>query len=92
MIGNNSPEDFDSYNKLLLKQFRKILADLSLENDFLEISTTVNGFPIQLRIHGKANAKGNLVWQVVRVINHSIIPAEALNKRQHNQHKIKPIY
>ena len=69
-------ENKDLY-KNLLKRFNKLLSTLDVNSDFLEISTHYNGAQIQVRICGRPDEANNLSWDVVRVINNSIvIPSE----------------
>jgi len=67
--------DAQLLNKSVLKRFKTALADLDIKNDFIELSTMSNGLAIQVRIFGQADRAGELHWQVVRIVNQSIIPA-----------------
>lgn len=67
--------EFDSFKKMILKRFRPALKPLNIENDFLEISTSYMGKAYEVRIMGGQDLNGNYFWEVVRVINRSIIPS-----------------
>jgi hypothetical protein len=68
------PNDSQLLSKSILRQFKSTLANLDIENDFIEISTKLNGVQIQVRIFGQPDPTGNLNWHVTRIINQSIIP------------------
>ncbi|KQM76237.1 hypothetical protein ASE74_19480 [Pedobacter sp. Leaf216] len=70
------PNDTELFNKAILKRFKTALANLEIENDFLEISTTFKGIQVQVRVFGKADLMGKLHWHVIRIINQSVIPTQ----------------
>jgi len=70
---NNS--EFDSFKKIILKRLRPALKPLDIKNDFLEVSTNYMGKSYEVRIMGGRDSNGNYFWEVVRVINRSIIPS-----------------
>ncbi|KQM78504.1 hypothetical protein ASE74_13450 [Pedobacter sp. Leaf216] len=70
---NNS--EFDSFKKDILKRLRPALKPLDIKNDFLEVSTSYLGVAYEVRIMGGRDLNGNYFWEVVRVINRSIIPS-----------------
>ena len=65
--------DTDAFKKYLLKKCHKALMALDIEHDFLEISTIHKEIHYQVRICGIKNAKGELDWDIVRIINQSIL-------------------
>lgn len=65
--------DTEDFRKYLLKKFHKALTSLDINHDFLEISTTYKETQYQVRICGIKNAKGELNWDIVRIINQSIL-------------------
>ncbi len=68
--------EFDSFKKIILKRLRPALKPLDIENDFLEVSTSYMGKAYEVRIMGGIDQNGNHFWDVVRVVNRSIIPSE----------------
>jgi len=67
--------EFDSFKKIILKRLKAALKPLDIENDFLEISTSYMGKAYEVRIMGGRDKNGNYFWEVVRVVNRSIIPS-----------------
>jgi len=67
--------EFDSFKKDILKRMKPALKPLDIENDFLEISTSYMGKSYEVRIMGGRDMNGNYFWEVVRVVNRSIIPS-----------------
>ncbi|GAA4202127.1 hypothetical protein GCM10022289_16430 [Pedobacter jeongneungensis] len=67
--------EFDSFKKIILKRFKPALKPLDIENDFLEVSTSYLGKPYEVRIMGGLDQNGSYFWDVVRVVNRSIIPS-----------------
>jgi hypothetical protein len=67
--------EFDIFKKIILKRLKAALKPLDIENDFLEISTSYMGKAYEVRIMGGRDLNGNYFWEVVRVINRSIIPS-----------------
>jgi len=70
-----SNTEFDNFKKIILKRLKAALKLLDIENDFLEISTNYMGKAYEVRIMGGQDMNGNYFWEVVRVINRSIIPS-----------------
>jgi len=70
-----SKTEFDRFKKIILKRFKPVLKPFDIENDFLEISTSYLGKTYEVRIMGGVDQDGNYFWDVVRVINKSIIPS-----------------
>ncbi|RBQ11813.1 hypothetical protein [Pedobacter miscanthi] len=67
--------EFDSFKKIILKRFKPALKPLDIENDFLEVSTSYLGKAYEVRIMGRPDQNSNYFWDVVRVVNRSIIPS-----------------
>ncbi|QNN44865.1 MULTISPECIES: hypothetical protein [Pedobacter] len=67
--------EFENFKKIILKRLKPALKPLNIENDFLEISTSYMGKAYEVRIMGGRDVQGNYFWEVVRVVNRSIIPS-----------------
>jgi len=67
-------DSFAQVKKHLLKQFKTFLATLDVESDFIEISVQHEGANFQFRLCGTIGPSGSPAWDVVRVVNQSIIP------------------
>ncbi|MDQ0964889.1 hypothetical protein QFZ20_000292 [Flavobacterium sp. W4I14] len=67
--------EFEIFKKNILKRLKAALKSLDIKNDFIEISTNHMGKAYEVRIMGMRDGNGKYQWEVVRVINRSIIPS-----------------
>jgi hypothetical protein len=68
--------EFDIFKKITLKRLRPVLKNLDIKVDFVELSTSYMGKGYEVRVMGLQDLNGMYSWDIVRVVNRSIVPSD----------------
>ncbi|MCX2574865.1 hypothetical protein [Pedobacter sandarakinus] len=71
--------EFDNFKKITLKRLKPILKIMDITVDFVEISTSYLGKSYEVRVMGVRDGKGKWSWDLVRVVNRSVIPSQGIS-------------